>query len=243
MNHLILLHGALGSGEELSLLEKHIKNPGIRVHPFTFNGHGKKGLNNQFGIDGFCDELLEFISKEKIEAPFVFGYSMGGYVALNAALKARGFFSGIITLGTKFNWTREFTSKESNKLKPDFLLEKAPDFVALLHKKHGPGWTNLLSLTANMMFGLQHTHLRFIASLARINIPVCIGRGDKDRMVDEEECLLVQQKIEGASCFVLPNTSHGFEGINHSALAELVVEFIDKHSSTEAQANGSHRVL
>jgi len=238
MHHLILLHGALGSGDELGVLEKHLKNTNIQAHTFTFSGHGNKALKGDFGIERFSDELLDFISKENIPAPFVFGYSMGGFVALNVAINARTLFSGIVTLGTKFKWTEEFTAKERSKLNPEFLLEKAPDYAKQLLAKHGPGWTNLLSLTSEMMFDLQNSTPGFINSLDQIKIPVWIGRGEKDRMVSEEESLLIQQKIQGARYFVLPDSPHAFENINHQLLAEMVMTILGKPNSNEVPANG-----
>ena len=238
MNHLILLHGALGSAEELSLLEKHLGAANLSIHRFNFKGHGNKGLSGAFGIDAFSEELRHFIQIEKIHKPFVFGYSMGGYVALKTALNNKDLFSGIVTLGTKFNWTEDFTIKETSKLKPEFLLEKAPDFVDALIKKHHQNWKSLLSHTEDMMFGLQKTHLVFLDSLTAIGIPVWIGRGDKDRMVSMEESLLVQQKIKGSGYFVLPETLPPFETLNHELLAAVLTSFMRRCSLNAAQANG-----
>lgn len=241
MNSLVLLHGALGSAEDLNLLAKHPFGAAIRLYPFTFKGHGKKDMKGRFGIGAFSDELLAFISKENILHPFVFGYSMGGFVALDAALKAKVAFSGIITLGTKFKWSEDFTSKETAKLQPEVLLQKAPDFVSLLKQKHGPAWESLLSQTAEMMKDLQTTHIPFMHALSAIKIPVAIGRGDKDKMVTEEESRMAQQYIDGADYFELPESSHGFESINHNALAELIIDFMRKNNTNEAPANDSHR--
>lgn len=238
MNRLVLLHGALGSAEDMNLLVKHLSGAAIRLFPFTFKGHGKKDMKGRFGMEAFSDELLEYLLKENIQQPFVFGYSMGGYVALNAALKAKGQFAGIITLGTKFEWSQEFTTKETAKLRPQVLLEKAPDFVSMLIQKHGPFWEQLILHTAEMMGGLQTTHLHFIHALKDIKIPVAIARGDRDKMVTREECRTAQQHIQGADYFELPESSHGFETINHAVLAELLIHFINKHATNGAPANG-----
>jgi pimeloyl-ACP methyl ester carboxylesterase len=167
---------------------------------------------------------------------------MGGYVALDAANKAKDLFSGIITLGTKFKWSEDFTTKETAKLQAQVLLQKAPDFVSLLIQKHGPAWESLLAHTAEMMRDLQTTHLDFIRVFNAIKIPVAIGRGDKDKMVTEEESRMAQQNIQGADYFELPESSHGFETIKHAALAEWLIQFMNKHTTNEAPANDSHRV-
>jgi hypothetical protein len=57
-------------------------------------------------------------------------------------------------------------------------------------------------------------------------------------MVNMEECVLAQQKIECSGYFVLPETGHVFESADHLLLAELIMRFIKKYGPTEAQANG-----
>ncbi len=242
MNDLILLHGALGSAEDMQMLTPHLQYPHLNLHSLTFSGHGQRDCNGAFGIEAFSDELIAFVSAKQLTQPFVFGYSMGGYVALNAALKHTHLFSGIITLGTKFDWSNDFTTRETAKLKQDVLLEKAPAFVASLLQKHGRGWPQLLSLTSEMLHTIQLTHREFIAKLPQLSLPINIGRAALDKMVTKEECFWILQTLTNASYFELAESSHGFETINHAAMAQHLLEFIAHHSPNAKPANDSHQV-
>ncbi len=236
MNHLILLHGALGSAEDFTGFEPYLAAYHTRIHRFNFQGHGKTILKTNFCINTFSDEVIEFVRKENINRPCVFGYSMGGYVALDAALKNENLFSGIVTLGTKFNWTEEFTLKEKAKLNSEFLLTKAPEFAEQLQQKHGPNWKELLTNTSEMMSQIQNTHVAFLDNLNAIQIPVWVGRGENDKMVNTEDCKFIREKIKHSGQFLLPETNHAFETVNFQVLAVLLNSFMNKYNTNEVPA-------
>ena len=48
---LILLHGALGSSDQLKNLSEALENEGFSVFTFNFSGHGGAGFNDDFGIE------------------------------------------------------------------------------------------------------------------------------------------------------------------------------------------------
>jgi len=79
------------------------------------------------------------------------GYSMGGYVALYLALMQNNLIHNIVTLGTKFNWSKEAVDKETKLLNPEIMLEKIPAYAKTLETKHGSHWKELVIKTAGMM--------------------------------------------------------------------------------------------
>src|SRR6266403_2658875 len=109
MKPILLLHGAIGAKDQLEPLAKELSALGHQTYSFNFSGHGQTPFQNSFGIQQFADELLEFVVKSHLIRPLVFGYSMGGYVALYLASQKPGLFSEIITLGTKFEWSPEIS--------------------------------------------------------------------------------------------------------------------------------------
>ena len=104
--NLILLHGALGCADELATL-KAILSEQFNIHSFDFDGHGTNTSNLDFSIDLFSENLNCFIEEHDLAPCHVFGYSMGGYVALKLASTDPEKIGKIVTLGTKFDWTPE----------------------------------------------------------------------------------------------------------------------------------------
>src|ERR1044072_7796556 len=87
MTPLILLHGAIGASDQLQALASVLQQKGREVHVMDFAGHGKQPFGEAFGIDYFGWELKRFVKEKDLVKPNVFGYSMGGYVALHLASK------------------------------------------------------------------------------------------------------------------------------------------------------------
>ena len=114
MKPIILLHGAIGAKDQLEPLAKELSGNGFQTYSFNFSGHGQSPFQNQFSISQFSNELLEFVVKTHLIRPAIFGYSMGGYVALYLASQKPDGLGKIITLGTKFVWSPEIAVKEIN---------------------------------------------------------------------------------------------------------------------------------
>src|SRR5690606_24344812 len=116
-NPLLLLHGALGSSEQFLPLQE-ILSSDREVFTMDFEGHGKSESKGNFTIELFTQNVIDFLKENKILKVDIFGYSMGGYVALNLASNYTDLAGKIITLGTKFDWPTAFAEKEIKMLNP-----------------------------------------------------------------------------------------------------------------------------
>ena len=114
---LILLHGALGAKGQFHELITELKVY-FDVHAINFEGHGGRLSKNDYSIDLFTGNVIDYIQSLIVDRVVVFGYSMGGYVALNAAMKIPKRISKVITLGTKFKWDMMSAEKEVKMLNP-----------------------------------------------------------------------------------------------------------------------------
>jgi pimeloyl-ACP methyl ester carboxylesterase len=224
MQHLLLLHGALGSAEQLKPLQQ-LLAPSFHIHLLDFAGHGTAPSQEIFGIPVFAEQVRLYCQTHAIEQAAVFGYSMGGYVALYLAAQQPGLLSGIITLGTKMDWQPESAAREAARLDPDKISEKVPAFAARLAALHGEGnWKQLLGHTASMMRSLGEAPLVTPAILLSISIPVWYLLGEKDQMVSESETRLAQEQTPGAKMIILPDTPHPIEQVEMSILAKQIID-------------------
>ena len=62
---------------------------------------------------------------------------MGGYVALNLASQSPEILGKIITLGTKFAWTKESATHETSRMIPEIMEKKIPAYTQKLERVHG----------------------------------------------------------------------------------------------------------
>lgn len=225
MRPIILLHGAIGAKDQLEPLAKELSANGYQTYSLNFSGHGQTPFQDNFSIQQFADELLEFVVKTHLIRPVVFGYSMGGYVALYLASQKPGLFSEIITLGTKFEWSPEIAAKEIKMLDAKTISEKVPKFAEALQKRHGNDWQLLLQKTADMMIDLGNNNLLTPTTFSQIKNRVLIGLADADTMVSVTETDNAASKIIAAKRYTLQNTKHPIETVNVGELTKIISEF------------------
>ncbi len=226
MKPIILLHGAIGAPDQLQPLADLLSAEGYNVYTLAFYGHGQTPFGTEkFGIPAFTDQLAEFIRLEQLEQPDVFGYSMGGYVALTLAATRPELIGRIATLATKFAWSPETAVKEAAMLNPASIKEKVPRFAAALQRRHGPAWEALLVHTAAMMQDLGNEPLLTEEQLSSIQNKVRIGLGDKDNMVSVGETLDAFRALPNSSMFMLPETKHPIEQANLPLLYRVLIQY------------------
>lgn len=225
---ILLLHGAIGAKDMFNEIEK-TWSPHYNIHLLNFSGHGATKIPEEdFSITMFENDVLNYISENNLKQPAVFGYSMGGYVALSLASKYADLFSKVITLATKFNWTIESSEKESKLLNPDKISEKLPAFASALEKRHGsPDWKKVLHKTSLMMIALGASPVLSSEVLARITCPVMLMVGDKDAMVSIEETFKVFKSVGNSCLFVVPDTQHPLEKLDVNKISDNVIRFIN----------------
>jgi len=223
MTPIILLHGAIGASDQLEPLSKELTSLGFKTYLFNFSGHGQTPFQTNFSIEQFSEELLEFIVKTHLIRPVVFGYSMGGYVALYLASQKPGMLGNIITLGTKFEWSPEIAQREIKMLDANTIKEKVPKFAAALQSRHGNDWEKLLKRTSEMMISLGNNNLLNDQNFSQIKNKVLIGLADGDTMVSVNETDNSASKIRGASRYTLQNTKHPIETVDPVKLASFII--------------------
>jgi esterase/lipase len=225
MKNIILLHGAIGAKDQLEPLAVELKQQGYNVFTLSFSGHGQTPFATNFGIEQFSLELEQFINENKLNQPTVFGYSMGGYVALYLAHRNPSILGNIITLGTKFEWSPEIAQKEVKMLDSKTIIEKVPKFAEALQKRHGQNWELLLQKTAEMMLSLGNKNALSLTDFTTIENKVLIGLADKDNMVSLEETTAVYKQLKNGAMYMLPNTKHPIETVDVGLLGKIFVEF------------------
>jgi esterase/lipase len=226
---ILFLHGALGTAEDLSPLMTVMKERGFETLSFTFSGHGVGASEPEhFRIDHFAHDLENFLKRHHLKSVIVFGYSMGGYVALYHKVNFEDSpLKKIFTYGTKFNWSEKAVSKEIPMLNPDHLSEKFQHFAEALKTKHGERWKQVLRSTAHMMQNLERLDGLTREDLADIDVPVILILGDQDRMVTTEETLLTSSWIAHSQTKTISHSKHELERSNLREIASVIEENLE----------------
>lgn len=224
---ILWLHGATGASQQFSRFLAPFE-PFSKSVAFDFTGHGHQPEipHEPLTIELLADQLEDVISVYAAGRPvYVFGYSMGGYVALFHAIKYPGLISKIYTLGTKFDWSSESAEKECSRLLPEVIETKVPKLAELLQSLHGDHWKKLCLDTQNLMRSLGKNPLLTEPMLKQLKTTVRIGVGDSDSMVTLDETIYTQRLIANSTLSIWPQTPHSIEQISPERLTFELQQF------------------
>lgn len=117
---IVLLHGFCEDG---SMWDEVIANgiDGLKVITIDLPGFGKSPITSSFSIEDFGTMVLQLLEEIGVETYYLFGHSMGGYIALSMVEKNA---KGILGLGLLHS--HPFADNEAGKIN----RQKAADFIA-----------------------------------------------------------------------------------------------------------------
>jgi len=225
MHPILLLHGALGSKDQLDPLKTALEESGHEVYALNFSGHGGEPFRDPFGIEGFAEEVLHFQKEKGLKTTNIFGYSMGGYVALWLAHRHPDSVGRIVTLGAKFDWSPDAAEREVRKLNPDKIEEKVPAFARILERRHAPNdWRELLHKTAQMMTQLGARPSLTLEILKTIPHEVAVLLGDLDDTTDLTFSQTVAEALPYGKFSLLEKTPHPLEKVDVQVLKKKILD-------------------
>ncbi|OJV50779.1 MAG: hypothetical protein BGO31_07220 [Bacteroidetes bacterium 43-16] len=223
MEHLLLLHGALGHPGYFDFIKE--KFSGIyTLHTPVFEGHAGEPFT-ELSIGAYVAQINKYCMENDLDQVSIFGYSMGGYVGLCYAAQFPEKVTAIMTLATKLNWSPEIAAKEAGMLDPAVIKEKVPRFADYLHQLHGEDWEQLCSTVATLLSDLGAKPLLTGSEFGAIRAKAQLMVGDKDNMVSVEETFNAARQIKESSFAVLPATIHPFEKVNRPLVLKLMEDF------------------
>ncbi len=220
--NLLLLHGALGSARQLKPLQERMG--GIAI---DLTGHGDREIPlGVLTFDHFIADIDRAFAEQKWKSAHLFGYSMGGYVALLYAAKYPERVESVATVGTKLLWTEEGLQKELRKLDPDMMEAKVPAFANALAEVHGRDrWRDVVKAIAKSMSELAAAPLLTREVCSRIECQVLLCVGDGDTTAVPHDTRIFASGLKRANVEVLRNTRHPFEEVDMNVLEKLLEGF------------------
>lgn len=229
MQHLLLLHGAIGAKDQLLPLSGSLANEFI-IHSLNFSGHGGEPMPDKaWSIELFAQQVLTYLGTHiPAGVPVhLFGYSMGGYVGMYINRYHPGRLAKTITLATKFHWDEPTAAKEVQMLNPETILEKIPAFAEQLAKRHEPrDWKRVMEQTVTMLLDMGKDNPLKPDDYPQIVTPSLLLLGDRDKMVTLDETVSVYKKLPAGQLGVLPATAHALEQTDIRQLSLLIKRFI-----------------
>lgn len=223
---LLLLHGALGSRAQLGPLASVLESR-FATYALDFMGHGTADLTDPLTMERLVDQAADYVRTHGLAPVAIFGYSMGGYVALQLASSQPELVRAVATLGTKLHWDPGVAVQVGAKMNEETIAQKVPKLAAALQLEHtGIGWERLCRESRDMLATLGERPLLTRESFAGIAQPVRLMVGDRDDTVTLEETAATYALLPQGQLEVLPRTGHPLARVDVERLASSLGSFL-----------------
>ena len=237
---LVMLHGGTGtaSGNWESYFP--VFSQEFRVIAPDCRGHGR--TNNPSGEWSYrvmADDIAALITDLELHKPNICGWSDGGQIALELAMRYPGLASAYIAgavwkdlSDSYLQSLRDWGFEGPGEVNFDQIERATPEYVEMLRESHSPQgeeyWKELLTGISTMWFTpLNYTDQDF----RKISAAMLILIGDRDQFIPVEDAFTMYRLIPNAELAVVPNADHSFPRTSVDMFAGTVLEFLKRHNS------------
>jgi len=222
---ILLLHGFLGSIQQMEPLAECLKDR-FQVYMYDLPGHhGKSFPEEKFTFTTLQQHLYEYIKEFQLNGCMVFGYELGGYLALTLEAKKSGTFDSIFTWGTDFDWSHQKVQTYRQLFAADKIEMQDSLLADKLNLLHFPSdWKEICKETLNLIDYTQK-HPLSESEIDNISCKVRIALGDQEEHITIEESAHFYRQLPQGSLLVLPQTKHNLEELNLNLLKDELIRF------------------
>lgn len=217
MKQLLFLHGAMGCAKHWHSICEHLR-PEYEIHCPDFPGHGMQpSIPSDFTLSGLSNFVQQFASENGLRNYMIIGYSLGGYVGLNIALRQASGLDKVFTVATKMHWDPDIAEIEILKLNVGNLQVIAEK----LSSEHGSNWQELIPQTHEILRSIGSAPLT-LQQMSEIRMPVSMLRGERDKLVRAEETELFANSIPNGRFLNIPGQGHLLERMDVEELLQAI---------------------
>ena len=177
-------------------------------------------------MEFFAEGIPAVLDHLGIERTHVFGFSMGGAVALYHARQYPERVDRLAVHGVNVQWDADEVTVMTGGMAPETMEGIAPRWAERLSDTHGADrWK---SLTRRMIAFTDALPDRPFANddLAQIRVPTLISTGDQDRYFRIEHALNLWQTLPDARLAVHPGLDHPIQGVEPERFASMMTDFL-----------------
>ncbi len=239
----IILHGVFGFLDNWLTISKHIADAGFTLYLIDQRNHGRSPHEAHMNFDLFSDDLSEFISDQKLDAPFLVGHSMGGKTVMQYAVNYPKKLSKlvIVDIGPKeypMHHSKILEglnaldlSKITSRQNADDLLASFEPIMAVrqfllknLYRTESGAFNwrfNLPVLTSD----IQNIGKK-IESIEPVNAPALFIRGSKSNYILNNDWDQILELFPNAKLETIQNSGHWIQAEQPKAFLDALLPFL-----------------
>lgn len=222
--NLVFVHGTGCNRHFLRALAEQF--PEYNCYLIDLPGHGDS-KNTGYNSENYVDAVSCFISD--MENVILIGHSLGGVIVVGTGEIQIESVKGLVILssGASFPVVEdEFIQELKNNIVNN---ERFASFMG--HFDNSDIQKAALYMEPDeikLQDSLISLDINYEKDLEKINVPVCIMVGEKDKLTLPEYSQHLHQKIKNSTLDILPDTMHGLPLARKEKVSEIMKDFIKK---------------
>ena len=241
---LVVLHGLFGSGTNWRSFSRSMSDR-RQIHLLDLRNHGRSPHSDEMSYPLMAEDLFEYLDRQSLETVTLMGHSMGGKVAMRAALEAPERVSALVVVDIApvpvgkdhVPFIRAMQSIDLDRVSrreaaSEMLADAVPDpglrqflLQNLERDNGGYRWRlNLPALAANMSalhdFPVDSGNNRYDG-------PALFVRGEQSDYVPERHFDLIRDFFPAAEIRTVAGAGHWLHAEKPQAFAEAVTPFLE----------------
>jgi pimeloyl-ACP methyl ester carboxylesterase len=222
----VILHGAFGNAESnMSLLPAIAKTR--KVINVELEGHGRtRDLERPLSVEQMADDVAGLIKSLDLKSADIFGYSMGGTVALGVAIRHPDLVRRVATLGSAAANSEKAMEPESYKQFQSIPADFAPPPLKEPYDRLAPDpkrWPILVQKIKKMGSDFKGFS---DGALKSMKAEALIMQGDRDG-TRLEHALEIYRLIPKAQLAIFPGGDHFMPYHSPERVLEVLVPFLN----------------
>jgi pimeloyl-ACP methyl ester carboxylesterase len=223
---LVLLHGAFGFTEGWATVLPALTKA-RQVIAIELEGHGRtRDLDRPLGYQQMAEDTAALLRQLKIKDADVFGYSMGGVVALAVAIRHPELVRKLAILGSSSSPIKEIFEAENYQQFQSLSDDFAPPVLKEPYDRLAPAptrWPVLVKKIKNMANDFKGYPA---AEVKTIKAKTLIMQGDRDG-VRPEHAVELFRLIPNSQLAIFPDGDHFILFSNPERVISVLVPFLD----------------
>jgi len=242
----ILLHGLSGNHTTWPEAEQILKEFNLNYLMPDLRGHGysdKTKRRSLYRYSVFTEDLKGIIQKENLSKVILVGYSFGGFVALDYAIKYPSSLAALVLISV--NHVNPFRYRKINFLIwPTYYLMNLLAFLLLWQKRKRYHYFNqetergywsstfrgftTMPVSINLWMLSETANLDLRCEIEKISCPTLIIKSSSDPFLSPREAEDMRRKIKDSGIFILKTPTHFLASRRQEEVTNAIADFLKK---------------